>query len=67
MQIEKFLFRNYPGVDETKEDIARSILVGAGGLNVAGLLALVADTLTAGLSGAVSGNVADLAAYFRSV
>jgi hypothetical protein len=34
---------------------------------VAGLLALVADTLTAGLSGAVAGNVADLAAYFRSV
>lgn len=38
------------------------VLVGASGLDVAGLLALVADTFAAGLSGAVTGNVADLAA-----
>lgn len=38
-------------------------LVGAGGLDVAGLLALVADTVVADLSGAVAGKVADLATY----
>lgn len=59
----KFFIPKLPrgGKDERK-DIARSILVGARGLDVAGLLALVADTLAAGLSGAVSGNVANLAA-----
>lgn len=36
-------------------------LVGARGLDVAGLLALVADTLVGGLGGAVARKVADLA------
>jgi len=39
-----------------------TILVGACSLDVTGLLALVADTLTPGLGGAVTGNVANLAA-----
>jgi hypothetical protein len=39
-----------------------TILVGARSLDVTGLLALVADTLTPGLGGAVTGNVANLAA-----
>lgn len=38
-------------------------LVGAGGLNVAGLLALVAHTLTLGLGRAVAGDVTNLATY----
>lgn len=38
-------------------------LVGAGSLDVAGLLALVADTLVGSLRRAVAGQVADLAAY----
>ena len=42
-------------------------LVGAGGLDVAGLLALVADTVVADLSGAVAGKVTDLAACEKSV
>jgi hypothetical protein len=37
-------------------------LVGAGGLDVTGLLALVADTVVADLSGAVTGKVTDLTA-----
>lgn len=37
-------------------------LVGAGRLDVTGLLALVAHTLTLGLGRAVTGDVADLAA-----
>ena len=40
-------------------------LVGAGGLDVAGLLALVADTVVADLSGAVAGKVTDLTTYCR--
>lgn len=38
------------------------LVVGAGSLDVTGLLALVANTLAASLSGAIAGNVADLAA-----
>lgn len=38
-------------------------LVGAGSLDVAGLLALVADTLVGRLGRAVAGQVANLAAY----
>lgn len=49
----------------SKEDIGRRFLVGAGGLNVAGLLALVADTLTTGLGGAVAGDVANLTTWRR--
>lgn len=41
---------------------SRNALVGAGALNVAGLLAAVADTLSGGLLGAVTGQVTDLAA-----
>jgi hypothetical protein len=40
----------------------RKALVRASGLHVAGLLALVAHALTLGLSRAVTGNVANLAA-----
>jgi hypothetical protein len=40
---------------------AMSTLVRASGLNVAGLLALVAHALTLGLSGAVARDVADFA------
>lgn len=43
------------------EKMAR--LVGAGGLDVAGLLALVADALAVGFSGAVARDVADFAAW----
>lgn len=38
------------------------LVVGAGSLDVTGLLALVADALAASLGGAVTGNVANLAA-----
>jgi isoaspartyl peptidase/L-asparaginase-like protein (Ntn-hydrolase superfamily) len=41
----------------------RQTLVGACALDVAGLLAAVANTLGRGLLGAVSGQMADLAAY----
>lgn len=37
-----------------------SFLVGAGGLDVTGLLALVANTLTTSLGAAVAGDVANL-------
>jgi hypothetical protein len=42
-------------------------LVGAGRLDVAGLLALVADTLAVGFGGAVARDVADLAAWISLV
>lgn len=42
-----------------------SRLVGAGGLDVAGLLALVADALAVGFGCAVTRNVADLAAWIN--
>ena len=38
-------------------------LLGAGGLDVAGLLAAVADTLAGSLLGAVAGQMTDLAAF----
>ena len=41
----------------------RKDLVGASGLDVTGLLALVADALTLGLSRAVAGDMANLAAW----
>jgi len=40
----------------------RRLVVRAGSLDVTGLLALVANTLTTSLSSAVTGDVADLAA-----
>lgn len=44
---------------------AMGTLVRASGLNVAGLLALVAHALTLGLSGAVARDMADFAAYLQ--
>lgn len=46
----------------SKQKLAARCLVGAGGLDVAGLLALVADAVVADLSGAVARKVADLTA-----
>jgi hypothetical protein len=58
--------RKKKDVASSSNDIGRRFLVGAGGLDVAGLLALVANTLTTGLSGgAVAGDVANLTTYKR--
>jgi len=48
---------------DCRQEQAIKPLVGAGGLDVAGLLALVADTVVADLSRAVARKVADLTAY----
>lgn len=43
----------------------RHLLVGAGRLDVTGLLALVAHALTLGLGRAITGDVTDLAAWYE--
>ena len=48
---------------DCRQEQAIKPLVGAGGLDVAGLLALVADTVVADLGGAVAGKVTDLTTY----